>query len=337
MVSATHKVFTADDRSYLSLLKKEIHKIAADAGFEEKKLNAIDIVVAEIASNLIKHASGGELLAGVYDSEHGEMLELIAIDMGPGISETKKALIDGHSTSGTLGQGLGSISRMSDFFDIYSVVGWGTLMISRIYKTTKKKRPEIINVHIRSLVIAKPGEELSGDGFYYKRSADYLKVLMADGLGHGKEANSAVNAAVDSFKSCPETSPAEIIRWLHKDIKKTRGMVGVVMVYDIKQKLWNMAGVGNISTKLCAPYSVKGYMSYNGIIGHNIPNSMSDHQFEQSEFQQIIMCSDGIKTRWDHTKYPGIMKLDQSFLAAAIYKDHGRQTDDMSVVIAKIN
>jgi anti-sigma regulatory factor (Ser/Thr protein kinase) len=337
MVSATHKSFTADDRSYLSLLKKEIHKTAADAGFEEKKLNAIDIVVAEMATNLIKHANGGEILAGIQNSEYGDMLELISIDMGPGMSETKKALIDGHSTSGTLGHGLGSISRMSDFFDIYSAIGWGTIMICRVYKETKKKKPEAVSMHLRSLVIAKPGETVSGDGFYSERTDRHIKILVADGLGHGKEANNAVNEAVSAFKRCKELSPVEIIRYLHAEIKRTRGMVGVVMIYDIKRKLWNMAGVGNISTKFCSPFTVKNYMSYNGIIGHNIPGSMSDHHFEQAEFHEIILCSDGIKTRWDHTKYPGIMKMDQSFLAAAIYKDFGRRTDDMSVIITKVN
>jgi anti-sigma regulatory factor (Ser/Thr protein kinase) len=66
MVNATHTSFIAADRSYLSLLKKEIHKLAEQAGLEEKKLNALDIIVAELTSNLIKYAVDGELLAGSY-------------------------------------------------------------------------------------------------------------------------------------------------------------------------------------------------------------------------------------------------------------------------------
>ena len=87
MVSATHKSFAADDRSYLSLLKKDIHKIAEASGFDEKKLNAIDIIVAELTSNLLKHASGGEVLAGIVDTGYGETLELISMDHGPGMTD----------------------------------------------------------------------------------------------------------------------------------------------------------------------------------------------------------------------------------------------------------
>ena len=51
----------------------------------------------------------------------------------------------------------------------------------------------------------------------------------------------------------------------------------------------------------------------------------------------LVMTSDGIKTRWETNKYPNIFKYDPGVLAAVIYKDYGRRTDDTSVLIAKIN
>ncbi|MEO3405704.1 hypothetical protein AAFN85_17460 [Mucilaginibacter sp. CAU 1740] len=54
------------------------------------------------------------------------------------------------------------------------------------------------------------------------------------------------------------------------------------------------------------------------------------------EFNQVMLCSDGIKTRIDLAKYPLMYKYDLSVLAAAIYKDHARKNDDMSVIIAKV-
>ncbi|MDB5231570.1 MAG: rsbT 2 [Chitinophagaceae bacterium] len=336
MVNATHKSFAADDRSYLSLLKKDVHKIAEAAGFDEKKLNAIDIIVAELTSNLLKHASGGEVLAGIVDTGHGETLELVSIDHGPGMADAKKMLEDGNSTTSTLGQGFGSVKRLSDFLDVYSMPGWGTIVIVRVYKNAEKQQVQKNRITIRGLVLAKTGEEVSGDGYYYKISNDYVRILVADGLGHGKEANLAVNEAVRSFKQCTELSPVDIIRTLHNDIRKTRGLVGVVIVYNIRNKQWLMAGVGNISAKLSGAFAFKNFMSYNGIIGHNIPNTMQNQEMEQDEFQQVILCSDGIRSRWDPARYPGIQKHDQAILAAALYKDFGRRTDDMSVIIAKI-
>ena len=48
------------------------------------------------------------------------------------------------------------------------------------------------------------------------------------------------------------------------------------------------------------------------------------------------MASDGIQTRWNPARYPTISRCDPMVLAAAIYKEHGRRTDDMSFVVARI-
>jgi hypothetical protein len=77
-------------------------------------------------------------------------------------------------------------------------------------------------------------------------------------------------------------------------------------------------------------------MSYNGIVGHNIPGTMTDQRYPGDQFNQVMLCSDGIKTRIDMLRYPQIHKYDPSVLSAAIYKDHARRNDDMSVVMAKI-
>ena len=71
MVSRTHAVFKADDRSYFAILKKEIHAIALSAGFIEHKIGEIDIIVAEMVSNLVKHAGGGQLLVKLIEENYG--------------------------------------------------------------------------------------------------------------------------------------------------------------------------------------------------------------------------------------------------------------------------
>ncbi|MBC8052215.1 MAG: SpoIIE family protein phosphatase [Sphingobacteriaceae bacterium] len=336
MDNATHTSYCAEDRSYFSLLKKDINKKAAEAGFTSKKLGELDIIVAEMTSNLIKHAEKGELLMCISGEKDCEYLELICIDSGPGISDPERMKVDGVSTTSTSGNGLGSIKRLSDYFEIYSILGWGTILLCRIYKNPDQqlKSKKIL---IRSLVVAKPGETLSGDGGMFSQNSEYFKLLVADGLGHGPEAHNVIVEARKAFSLCMENDPVEIIRFLHQAIKKTRGAVGTVVVYDFKRKVWKIAGVGNIATGMMNYQSVRNLMSYNGIIGHNIPNNMSSQEMSSDDFHQIILCSDGLKSRWDTSKYPGIYKYDLSFLAAALYKDYARKTDDMSVVICNVH
>lgn len=335
MDNATYTSYCAEDRSYFSLLKKDINKQALEAGFSTKKLGELDIVVAEMTSNLIKHAEKGELLMCITGEEGQEYLELICLDSGPGIADPAKMMVDGVSTTNTSGNGLGSIKRLTDFFEIYSLPGWGTILLCRIYK--KSPAPETKKgLNFKSLTVPMPGQEVSGDGGLYIKTPDYFKILVADGLGHGEEAHKAIIEARRAFKACRVNDPAEIIRFIHQAIKKTRGAVGTVVVYDIKKRIWRIAGVGNISTSLNSYQSARNVMSYNGIIGHNIPTTIHAQEFSSDDFQQIVLCSDGLKTRWDSTKYPGINRYDLSLLAAALYRDYGRQTDDMSVVICKV-
>jgi anti-sigma regulatory factor (Ser/Thr protein kinase) len=334
MVNATHTRFIASDRSYYAIIKKEAHYIAVAAGFESKRIAEMDIVIAEMTTNLYKYANDGELLIGHFTGQD-EYIEIICIDNGPGIGETSRMLADGFSTTNTLGHGLGSIKRLSDNFDIYSQKGWGTIVLSRIYKVPPKKKDKKV-ITFNPVVIAKPGETVSGDGCYLKNSENLLKFIVADGLGHGREANVAVNEAVSSFKICPYDSPCDIIRYLHQDVKKTRGLVATIGVIDIEKSLVRIAGVGNISTRLSGPVLSKAHLAYNGIIGHNIPNTMNDQVLSFSEYNQLVLCSDGMRSRWDLSKITGISRCDASLQAAALYKDFGRQTDDMSAVIIKI-
>jgi len=335
MVDATHISFTANDRSYFSLIKKEIHRRALEGGLNTVRLNELDLIVSEMTSNLFKYADDGEILFGVFNNGGKPYFELISIDQGPGMMNPSKMMIDGISTTNTMGHGLGSMKRLSDVFELYSIHGWGTIALSRVYNDpADAKKPK--KVVIRPLIVAKPGENVSGDGMVYKMTDKYLKIMAADGLGHGPEANLAVNEAAAAFRVCPDYSPTETLRFIHTAIKKTRGAVINITCYDFESKTWASTGIGNIAARMSGPVAFKNHMAYNGIVGHNIPNTMNDQHYPADQYNQVILCSDGIKTRWDLTKYPLITKYDSSILAAAIYKDHARKNDDMSVIIAKV-
>jgi anti-sigma regulatory factor (Ser/Thr protein kinase) len=334
MVDATHISFKADDRSYFSLIKKEIHREATEAGMSVSRIHELDLIVAEMTSNLFKYSDDGELLLGVFPNGGNPYIELISIDNGPGMMNPTKMMQDGISTSNTLGHGLGSMKRLSDNFELYSQMGWGTIVLSRVYNEPEKiKKNELV---MRPIVVYKPGEKTSGDGFIYKKTDKYIKMMLADGLGHGPEANKAVNEAANAFKIFPDYSPTETIRFIHNSIKKTRGAVMNIVGFDLEEKTWSTTGVGNIQARLFGPVNFKNHMSYNGIVGHNIPNTMNEQVYPSEEFNQVMLCSDGIKTRIDMARYPMMYKYDLTVLAAAIYKDHARRNDDMSVVIAKI-
>lgn len=332
----THTVFKANDRSYFALLKKEIHSLSVSIGLSEQKIGEIDIIVAELASNLVKHAGGGNLLVKPVE-EHGlKGLEIISIDNGPGMTDVTRMVADGVSTKKTLGIGLGSIKRLSDLFQVYSQKDWGTIILVRVFEAEKPPFLKPSKIEVRSVVFPKPGEVHCGDGFFQQIEGDSLKLFLGDGLGHGEEAARAVQTAGAAFLDCAECDPVEIIRYMNTAVKKTRGLVGTVAVFNQKQKLWNLCGVGNISTRISGPTASKHYMAYNGIIGLNVPRTLNVQQVNYEKGQHIIFCSDGIKSRWDLLRYTGVLRYDLSVLCACLVKDFGRYTDDTSVAACKI-
>jgi anti-sigma regulatory factor (Ser/Thr protein kinase) len=221
MDSTPQLLFTVADRSYFAILKKDIRAVSLSIGFSEERAGKLDIIVAELVSNLVKHANGGQLVVkSITDKIYGEGIELIAIDNGPGISELKRMMQDGVSTKNTLGHGLGAIQRLSDKSEIYTQKDWGTVILSRIYKTEISQFKKREQLEISSLVVSKPGQTICGDGFCYTQTKNHLKLFLGDGLGHGPEAAKAVNKAIEYFKTSTGNNPVEIIRELHNYVKK---------------------------------------------------------------------------------------------------------------------
>jgi anti-sigma regulatory factor (Ser/Thr protein kinase) len=337
MVNAVHLRFNASDRSYFAILKKEVHALAAAGGIVSRRLAELDIVVAEIVSNLSKHANGGEILVKLIEEKGMPGLEIIAADSGPGISDLKGMMLDGASTKNTLGQGLGAIRRLSDQFQVYTQKGWGTLMLVRIFNKALPARHKRETVDVRSLLLPKPGEVECGDGFYVKHTKDHIKLFLGDGLGHGKEAAIAVNKAIEAFKLCAEDSPVENLRFINQSVKKTRGLVATIAIFNLNERHWKICGVGNIATRFYGATTSKAHSPYNGIVGLNMPNTMNDQEVAYETGQCIVLCSDGLKSKWDIFRFPSILRYDLSLLNAALFKDFARNTDDLSIASCKIN
>jgi anti-sigma regulatory factor (Ser/Thr protein kinase) len=331
--------YRIEERSYVAYLKREIHNEIVKGKFTEMRVGEIDIIVSEICSNLVKHAGGGDVLYRIDNLDDGQTIfEILAIDNGPGIADVSRVMKDGVSSTMTLGHGLGAIDRLSDVFQIYSQPAWGTVLYSKVSSVKPGYvKKESMDLDVRVLNVPKPRETACGDGYRIRRTKTDTRVFFGDGLGHGPHAEEAVKQAGDFFFGTEDNDPVSILREMHEKVRKTRGLVGTVAILDRQKTEWRVCGIGNILTRLYHGISYKNYMSYNGTIGLNIPNSLSNSVFPAERNQQLFMTSDGIRTRWDLTKFPSILKYDNMILAAAVYKDFNRANDDSSLLVAKVS
>ncbi len=324
----------------MSNAKREITKIAAAIDFSDEQKGKIDIIVSELTSNLIKHnAVNGEILVKQIEENNCKGLEIICVDNGPGMADPQRMMEDGVSTYGSKGEGLGAIKRLSTDFDLYSQPSIGTFILSRLY--TKAENALSISNHpklkmdVKVVMVPKSGEKLCGDGFSVMQMENQIAIFASDGLGHGNDANLASEEAASVFNSCNKSSPSDVLKVIHNSIRKTRGVVAGLANIDFRTDTVAYCGIGNISAKIVYPEGSKNLISYNGTVGHIIPNTVNNHFFNWQKSAIMILHSDGLKSRWDLTKYPGIEKHDTSVIAAVLYKDNTRVIDDAMVLVAR--
>ena len=125
------------DASAAGEARRAITALATELGFDEDAIGRLSVVATELATNLVKHASGGLVLATPFGAERNA-IEVLALDCGPGIADIGQAMHDGHSTASTSGTGLGAITRMADFFDLYSLRAMGTVVVARVGRSEQR-------------------------------------------------------------------------------------------------------------------------------------------------------------------------------------------------------
>ena len=108
------------ETSQVAEARRRATALAENAAFNPTDAGRVALVATEMATNLIKHGGGGEILARVYADPESSGIELIALDKGRGMARPDLCIADGYSSTGTAGHGFGAIIRQSNLVDIAS-------------------------------------------------------------------------------------------------------------------------------------------------------------------------------------------------------------------------
>ncbi|GLS22994.1 transcriptional regulator [Labrys miyagiensis] len=318
------------DPSQVSETRRIAATLAKERGFSSEELGRVSIVASELATNLIKHGGGGELLLGEFDDASGTGIECISVDKGRGIRDIEASLKDGFSTAGSAGQGLGAIRRQSHAFDIYSQIGTGTAVLARM-KTGKLGSPSDTRSAWGAVSVPKIGETACGDGWHVVAFGRGETVMVVDGLGHGSLAAEAALAATRIFEKYSALPLPEIIERTHQGLRPTRGAAVAVARIDRVARIVEFVGVGNIAGSIISSTSVKKMVSHNGTAGH-IARKIQAFSYPYEGSGLLVMHSDGIGTAWTMDRYPGLISRHPSLISAVLYRDYNRGRDDATVV-----
>jgi anti-sigma regulatory factor (Ser/Thr protein kinase) len=302
------------------------------AGLSDTDAGRVALVVTEAASNLFKHAGGGELLLRPFGADRAQGIDVLALDRGPGIRDLSGALRDGFSSSGTSGTGLGAIARLASVFDIYSRPGAGTVVFARI--APAQSPDEENGMMVGSLNVPYPGESVSGDCWAVRHSPHRALALVADGLGHGILAAEAAGAAAAAFHKFGAAAPGEVLSRIHEALRPTRGAAVAIAEIDREKQVMRFAGLGNICGTIAVNGSTRSVVSHHGTAGHDMRH-IQEFSYPWPARAILVMHSDGLTARWTLENYPGLSERHPQVMAALLYRDNRRGRDDASILVLR--
>jgi anti-sigma regulatory factor (Ser/Thr protein kinase) len=329
----TRFCFSISESSQVGEARRAAVAISRLLGFHEANSEKAAIVTTEMASNLVKHTNGGELLIQVVEQQGIPGLELLALDDGPGIRNIGESLRDGYSTAGSRGEGLGAIKRLAGQFDLYSQADSGTALMARLWAqplAQASSRPEL---ELGAVCVPKSGESANGDGWGIQKYADRNLLLVVDGLGHGPGAAAATQEAMQVFQKPVAWALPALMEELHQKLRRSRG-AAVALAEIVPSQEVHFVGVGNIGGAVLIDDKSHHVVSHNGTVGHTI-HRIQSFTYPWRSDGLLVLHSDGLSTRWNLNSYPGLSAHHPSLIAGVLYRDFKRGTDDATVLVAK--
>lgn len=306
--------------------------MAETLGFNVKACEEITLTVSELASNLVKHAGCGNIILIPVEAAGQIGLQIESIDSGAGIANIESVMTDGYTTAGSLGNGLGSINRLMDEFDITSRVGYGTYIVCRKWLCAYKPSvscPLAIGVATHP----HPQYDVNGDSFIIKHWAESTLVGIIDGLGHGSLACDAAQAARWYVESHFNRPLEQIFRGADLACHATRGVVMALARFDWAIGQLSFASIGNIEARVFGGNDVQ-FIVRRGIVGSNAPRAVVTQHIWHPE-NVLVLHSDGLHTHWSWSQFPDLSTKSAEMLAWEFLQTLGKKDDDATVLVVK--
>ena len=331
------------------LLRSRLQAAARRLGFNDMQRQDMVLVAAEMVSNQIKYAGGRGMLQ--IWQQPGPMLDILALDFGPGIVNLAQAQQDGYSSNKTLGKGLGSIKSLSYESGIYTVpeapnatgqTAWhGCALWSRFCPTqTQKALPDSGSARnpraqfkTGLFTRAFSDDRYNGDRIYMEQSGKRLRSLHLDGLGHGELAQEATDGLAGLLFL--DEDIAQVFKLIDRQLKTTRGAVAMLCELDLGVMQGQILGVGDMSAYAHVDDQLQTMTFAPGILGkeHKTPRTLPIPLKKPST---VITVSDGMRRGWNIHSFPGLMYQHPQLVAYVLGNIMGRASDDQSVCVMRV-
>ena len=317
-------------------------RLAVAHRFDELGVGRAGLIATELATNLVRHAGRGEMLIQMLEAGFGAELELLAIDCGPGMRDVDDCLRGrdcddiGGATAAGAAQGLGAVARLSTVFDVFSIPGRGTVVLSRTARkdlVAPNSIRAVRNVEIGAVSMRAPEETGGGDAWRVALGESSVSLLLVDALGRDAASARVARMAAAAFARRPFDEPSATLRTLHHELSGSGGAAAACARLHLHGMKMEYAGVGTMAGAVVTRERARNLVSHEGTLGRQCRRG---HQFEYEWplGSRVVLHSDGLAARWSLSAYPGLHLRHSAVIAAVLYRDFARGDAAVTVMIA---
>jgi len=179
----------------------------------------------------------------------------------------------------------------------------------------------------------KSGHNISGDAYLIKEGEKTTLVCLVDGLGSGKAAAEAAQAAIRCVEVSSTLPLSDIMAKCHQALRGTRGAVMALLRISFAESTITFVGVGNIGIHVRSTTPIKP-ISKNGIVGYRLPR-LQEFTYPYTPGDLFVLHTDGISSRF--ILNDGLWKEAQDVQAFAdeIARNFGKDNDDITTLVAR--
>jgi hypothetical protein len=181
------------------------------------------------------------------------------------------------------------------------------------------------------------GESESGDRHLVRPFPDGVLLAAVDGIGHGHEAALAAGLAIETLEDHAAETLEAILDRCHERLRGTRGVVMSLASYSPRDRTLAWLGVGNVEGLLLRDGAGHGekrewLLPHRGVVGGHLP-ALQASTLAMESGGLLVFATDGIDIGFAE----GLAGREApQALADLILKQHGKVTDDATVLVARL-
>jgi len=189
-----------------------------------------------------------------------------------------------------------------------------------------------------------------GDGWHLRQESTWTRLMLADGLGHGRHAHQLVSQLKQKLewiekRSTYRLSLEQCIVEMHQMLKKGgqdhQAAAALIQIDTTAQQISSII-IGNIGAYLASEQGEIHIPASHGMLGGRIPSSLRATSYSIQTPSLLLLCSDGMEASKASRKLKQTLttinfQLSRAEeMAESILADCGKSTDDASCIVVRL-